>query len=279
MPKIFWYYCVVAMGIGLLIYTMIKKKNIINLFSFFMSVAALGYLCEVLVLFVFDSYAYKPGVFSDPTAENILGHLVCNGFFWGGTAVFVAAFSLNSLWILLISIGYMLVEVLFIKVGAYEHHWWRLYMTGAAAFVIFSITKKWFWALKEGKHPFLRKFTFFMIAWVILQGGSVVQSLLDKQHFIIGFVQNVYRDSILFSVPYQLCVALIYITFISAHKKWYYTLLPLVVNLLADSLFSYFKILNFYNYWNLFYFEFIRILGFVIFILLEKHTLRFNPTY
>jgi hypothetical protein len=95
------------------------------------------------VLFVFDSYAYKPGIFSDPTDENIFGHLLCNGFFWGGTAVFVSAFSRNSLWILFISIAYMLVEVLFIKVGAYEHHWWRLYMTGAAAFVIFVLVKKY----------------------------------------------------------------------------------------------------------------------------------------
>jgi hypothetical protein len=267
---------VVAIGIGLLLFTIIKKKDIANLLGFFLTISSLGYLCEVVVLFVFDSYAYKPGVFNDPVAENILGHLICNGFFWGGTAVFIAAFSLNSLWILLISISYMLVEILFLKVGAYEHHWWRLYMTGAGAFVIFTLSKKWFLALKAGRHPFLRKFTFFMIAWIILQGCSVLQSLFDKQHFLIGFVPNVYRDSILFSVPYQLCVAIIYSAFVSLHNKWYYTVLPLVLNLLTDSLFAYLKILNFYNGWNLFYFEFIRILGFVIFIFLERYTLRFD---
>ncbi|MBK1809899.1 hypothetical protein JHL18_04495 [Clostridium sp. YIM B02505] len=273
MPKIFWYYCVVAIGIGFLIFTVIKKKDIINLLSFFLSVASLGYLCEVLVLFVLDSYAYKPGVFSDPTAENILGHLICNGFFWGGIAVFVAAFSLRAVWIAFISIAFMLVEIWFLKVGAYEHHWWKLYITGAAAFVIFTFSKKWLSALKENKHKLVRKLTFFMTAWIILQSCSVLQSLFDKQHFLIGLVQNVYRDSILFSVPYQLCVAIIYSAFVSIHNKWYYTIFPLVINLIADSLFAFLKILNFYNGWNLFYFEFIRIMGFIIFILLEKYTL------
>jgi hypothetical protein len=278
MPKILWYYCVVAIGLIMITITMFKKKNFADLFSFFLSFAALGYLCEVLVLFVLGSYQYKPGVFNDFVAEDIFGHLLLNGFFWGGTAIFVAAFSLNSLWVLLISIAYMLVEFFFLKVGAYEHHWWKLYMTGAGAFVIFTIAKKWFSGLQDNKHQFLRKFTFFMTAWVILQGSSVVQSLLDKQHFIIGFVQNVYQDSILFSVPYQLCLAVIYSAFVSVHKKWYYTILPLVLNIIMDSFFTFINILNFYNGWNLFYFEFFRILGFIIFVLLEKYTLLLKPT-
>jgi len=250
MPKIFWYYCVVAIGIAFMIVTMVKKRNFLDLFSFFLSATALGYLFEVLGLFVLGSYQYKPGVFKDFIAEDILGHLLCNGFFWGGIAVFISAFSLNSLWILLISIAFMFVEIFFLKVGAYEHHWWKLYMTGISAFVIFTTIKKWFLGLRK-----------------------------NKQHFIIGLVQNVYQDDILFSVPYQLCLAIIYSVFVTAHKKWYYTFLPLVLNILIDSLFAFLKILNFYNGCNLFYFEFFRILGFVIFILLEKYTLWSKGSY
>ncbi len=273
MPNIFWYYCVVAIGILLIVISMIKKRNFVDLFSFFLAFSSLGYLCEILVLFVLGSYQYKPGVFKDYIAEDILGHLMCNGFFWGGTAIFVVVFSLNSFWIFLISIAYMLVELLFLKLGIYEHHWWKLYMTGVGAFVIFTLTKKWFYGLYKDRHQFLRKFTFFMIAWVILQGSSVVQNLLDKQHFKIGFVNNVYQDSILFSVPYQLCLAVLYSVFVTSHKKWYYVIFPLILNILMDSLFVFVNILNFYNSWNLFYFEFIRILGFIIFLVLERYTL------
>lgn len=178
MPKIFWYYCVVAIGIIMLIFTMYKKRNFTDLFSFFISVAGLGYLCEVVVLFVFNSYAYKPGVFRDPIAEDILGHLTCNGFFWGGTAIFVSAFSLNSIWIFLISIVYMLVEVLFIKLGGYEHHWWRLYMTGVGSFVFFIIAQKWFSKLRQGDNRLLMGFTFFMTS------GRYCKLQLYYYHFL-----------------------------------------------------------------------------------------------
>lgn len=277
MPNIFWYYCVIAIGLALLIVSMIKKRNFLDLFSAFLAFSALAYFCEVLVLFVFGSYQYKPGVFKDYIAEDILGHLVCNGFFWGGTAIFVAVFSLRTFWIFLIAIAYMLVEVLFLKVGAYEHHWWKLYLTGAGAFVIFNIVKIWFHGLQKGNHKFLRKFTFFMTAWVLLQGASVVQNLFDKQHFRIGFVQNPYQDSILFSVPYQLCLAIIYSAFITAHKKWYFTIFPLILTIIMDSLFVYTHILNFYNGWNLFYFDAIRIVIFITFVLLERYTIWHKP--
>jgi hypothetical protein len=277
MPKVFWYYFVVAMGLGMIIFTMYKKRNFADLFSFFLSVTALGYLCEVIVLFVFNSYAYKPGVFGDPTAENIFGHLLCNGFFWGGTALLVAAFSLRLFWILLISIAYMLVEVFFIQVGAYEHNWWKLYMTGTGAFIFFIVVKRWFFKLQESTHRFYRGFSFFMISWVIMQGTTVLLSLFQKQHYIIGFVQNIYRDDILFSVPYQIFLSLIYVFFIFAHSKWYWKLSPLIINLLMDGIFLSMKILIFKGNWNFFYLAILRIIGFVIFILLEKYTLKFKP--
>lgn len=273
MPNVFWYYCSVAIGLVLIIYTMFKKRNFADLLSFFLAATALSYLCEVLVLFVFGSYQYKPGIFHDYVAEDIFGHLLTNGFFWGGFAVFIAAFSLNSLWILLISIFFMIVEIFFLKVGAYEHRWWKLYMTGSAAFVIFTFGRLWFSALQKNENKFLRSFSFFMIAWGILQGCSVVQSLLDLQHFLPGFVKNEYQDSILFSVPYQLCLAVIYSAFASVSKKWYYAVFPLVLNILMDSLFVFLKILNFYKGWNIFYFELIRVFGFAVYIVLEKYTL------
>jgi hypothetical protein len=71
MSKIFWYYSVIAIGLALFIITIVKKKSFVNLLSFFLSVTALSYLCEVLVLFVLGAYQYKPGLFSDSVAENI----------------------------------------------------------------------------------------------------------------------------------------------------------------------------------------------------------------
>ena len=62
-----------------------------DLLSFFLASAAVDYLLEVVVLFVFRSYNYRPGLFPDPIAEDIFGHLLCNGLFWGGFIMLVSA--------------------------------------------------------------------------------------------------------------------------------------------------------------------------------------------
>ncbi|MBC8061236.1 MAG: hypothetical protein H7Y18_11285 [Clostridiaceae bacterium] len=48
MPQIFWYYSVVAIGIAMIIFTMYKKRNFADLFSFFLAAASFGYLQEYI---------------------------------------------------------------------------------------------------------------------------------------------------------------------------------------------------------------------------------------
>lgn len=89
---------------------------------------------EFIVLGLFNGYAYKTGIFTSPWAENILGHLILNSTLYPGTAILVAAYSLGYGWISLITVIYLLLEYLFLKLGIYEHHWWQYYMTAIAIF-------------------------------------------------------------------------------------------------------------------------------------------------
>ncbi|HEX9060455.1 MAG TPA: hypothetical protein VF941_09770 [Clostridia bacterium] len=276
MPNVFWYYCIMVIGIGLIIFTMYKKKNVIEYFSFFLSASALAYLCEVIILFVFSSYEYKPGLFSDPIAESIFGHLVCNGFYWGGFSLLVAAFSLRYYWILLISVLFTLTEVLFLKLGIYTHHWWRLYMTGLCTTVFLLFVKKWFSMVKEKKHEFVRYFTFYFTSWLLLLGPSVILLIAGKQHYGIGLVPNMYRDDILFDAPYHLILAFSYIFFVNFLKKFYWKFAPLIFIVLSDFILMKMNILRFQNGWNLFYLAQLRYLCLALYIVLEKHSLRFD---
>ncbi|MEM5771031.1 MAG: hypothetical protein AAGU32_22525, partial [Bacillota bacterium] len=62
-----------------------------------------GFRREMIVLLFFDSYAYKPGVFTDYYAENIFGHIVPNATLWPATALLVGAYALRYRWIGLIT--------------------------------------------------------------------------------------------------------------------------------------------------------------------------------
>jgi len=276
MPNVFWYYCVAAIGIILIIFTLYKKKNIIDLFSFFLFISALAYLCEVVILFVFNSYVYKPGLFPDPIQESIYGHLVCNGFYWGGFSLLVAAFQLRHYWIYIISGFFMLTEVLFLKLDLYTHHWWRIYMTGLGVIAFLFVAKKWFLILKTKHNKLLRYITFYFIAWLLLLGPSVILLILNRQHFGIGLVRNYYRDDILFDAPYHLILSFVYIFFVNFLKKPYWKIVPLFVVLLSNFALGKLNILTFQNDWNLFYLTQLDFLCLLLYIILEKHSLNIN---
>ncbi len=274
MKNVFWYYGVAAIGIILVIFTFYKKKQIANLLSFLLAVTSLAYLCEIVILFVLDAYQYKPKVFSDPIAEDIFGHLVCNGCYWGGFSLLTATFSLRYYWILLISTFFVLTEIIFIKMDLYTHHWWKLYMTGVGSFIFLLVAKKWFSQLQKKTNKVLRYFTFYCISWLLLAGPSIVLLLLGKQHYNIGEIKNTYLNHIAFAVPYNLGMSFVCIFFINFLKKPYWNIVPFFVALIGDILLSQTNILLFQDGWNLFYLTLVRSIGLSIYISLENHTLR-----
>lgn len=273
MPSIFWYCSLAVIGTGILAFTMYKKKNFIDLFSFFLFATTVAVWGEVIVLFLFDAYSYKPGIFIDPSAENILGHALPNIGLWAPTAVLIGAFSLSFRWIFLISIAYMIVEIIFLKLGIYEHHWWRTYMTGIATILYFTLIKIWYYNLKENPHWLLRYITFLCIACDIIHIPIFLLLLLGKQYFSIGWFANIYRDSTVFSVIYDQILAIIFTFFVCKFNKGLWKLAPIVFFLFSDSILIKHNILILQDGWCLFYLILVRTLVLAIFILLERYSL------
>ena len=257
MPGIYWYCSLPVIGIGILVFTMYKKRNFIDLFSFFLFSTTVGVYGEVIILFLFHGYSYRPGVFTDPWAEEILGHVLPNIGLWGTTAVMAGAFSLRSVWIFSISIAYMVIETIFLKLGIYEHHWWRTYITGIAVFVYLTLIKIWYKQLLGRQLLLIRYITFFCIAWDIIHIPVFLLLLLGKMHFSIGWFANAYRDSTVFSVVYNQCIALVFVFFVCVLNKWFWKLTPIILFSLGDIIFmklnillnssSYFDIRDFHS--------------------------------
>lgn len=274
MPGIYWYCSLPIIGIGILAFTMYKKRNFIDLISFFLFSTTAGVYGEVIILFLLDAYSYKPGVFTDPWAEDILGHVLPNIGLWGTTAVMAGAFSLRSPWILLVSIAYMAIETIFIKLGIYEHHWWRTYLTGIAVLVFLTFIKIWYKWLTKRRNRFIRYITFFCIAWDIIHIPVFLLLLFEKMRFSIGWFANAYRDSTMFSVVYNQFIAVVFVLFVCVLDKWFWKLTPVILFSLSDTILVKLNILTFKGGWNIFYLILVRTMILVIFILLEKYSLR-----
>ena len=273
MKNFFWYIGLAVIGVIIICFVLYKKKNILNVCSFFLSAISLAYICEVVILFVFDAYQYRPNLFTNPVAEDIVGHLICNGLFWGGFILLVSVFSLRYYWILTISGFFMFIEFLFLRLDIYSQNWWKTYMTGIAVVIYMTISKKWFYKIFNQHSKLLRNLTFYLILWLILIGPSLVLLILGRQHYGIGLFDNYYLDNIYLSVPYHMVLSLILLIFLNL-KSPYWKITPFVIVLVSNLILSSVSILTFYNGWNVFYLTQLQFLCLEFYILLEKHALK-----
>jgi len=101
MASILWYYLLAIIGVGITAHTIYKKRDIIELSTFlvfYLFATCTTWIGEFIVLGLLNGYAYKPGIYTDLWAENILGHLILNSTLYPGTAILVAAYFLR-IWV------------------------------------------------------------------------------------------------------------------------------------------------------------------------------------
>jgi hypothetical protein len=278
MPNIYWYYFLAILGVSGAVFAIYKNRDIAKLSTFlvfFLFATCVTWIGEFVVLGLFNSYVYKTGIYSNPWADNILGHLILNSTFYPGTAILVAAFSLGYGWISLITVIYLLIEYLFLKLGIYEHHWWKYYMTALCALVYQIFTKFWFQKINKIQRPgLLRISTFYFVGFVLLHYPMPITLLYGKEYYNVNWVQDRYLSSTMFIFSYQLVESLALVFFVCVLNKWFWKLVPFIIAFVGQSILVHRKILVFQDGWNLFYTMLIYFISIATFILIEKYSLK-----
>lgn len=281
MPSIFWYSGFAVIGVIIAAFSIYKKRHVIkisNFIVFYLFAACITWIGEFVALGLFNGYAYKPGVFKDPWEENLLGHLLLNTTIWPGAATLMVAYSLKYGGISLITLAFILLEYLFTKLGIYEQHWWRYYMSVIIVVLFLVIAKAWFEKINQKHYGSSRAITFYFVGFLIIHFPMPLLLLLGKQRYslslIYNLVGNLYRSSIMFIFVYHLVEVVIFVFFICILDNWFWKLVPFVIAFIGQSLFVNMNILIFENSWNLAYTIFIYSVGLLSFILIERYTLK-----
>lgn len=273
MSSIFWYSSLAIIGLGIAAFTMYNKGNRSTLVAFYLFASSITFTGEYFALVVFEGYIYKPGIFADPIRDSLLGHMILNSTLWPATAIAICAFSLGYWWISFVTAGYLLAEYLFVKLGIYEHHWWKYYMSAIIVLAFCLISKAWFDRLRRKCHGFTRNITMFFIAVVIIQIPNALLLLAGKQYYRIGWADNIYRDSTLFAVILSLGISFTFVIFICILQKWFWKPTSFAFHMFCDWILMNMNILIFQNGWNIFYLSIIHLISLTMFILLNKYTL------
>ncbi|MGE5630937.1 MAG: hypothetical protein ACM3TR_07570 [Caulobacteraceae bacterium] len=274
MSNLFWYCSLAVIGLVCIFFAMYKNENYVTFILFYIFTTSITWFGEFVALGIFSGYAYKPGVFTDPWAENILGHLILNSTLWPGTAMLVARYSLGYGWILLITAVFILAEYLFVILGVYEQHWWRYYMSAIIVVSFQVISKKWFIRMNQFRHGFTRHITFFFVAFLIMYSPNPLLLIAKMQFYRMGWVGNKYLDSSILTFIYYPLLCSITVFFVCMLDKWYWKVVPLIIFIISDINLVNTNMLIFQHGWNLFYLAITHALCLAAFITLEKHVLK-----
>lgn len=281
MANLYWYIGISIIGVvstACIIYKQRHVHKASTLFVAFLLAGSWAWIGEFIVLGLFNSYAYKTGLFEDPWAQNLLGHLLVNTALYPAVAIAMVAYSLRYKWILFVAASFTLIEVFFVKLGIYEQHWWRYYMTFIAVILFLSIFKKWFAKMHLGCTGLFRALTYYFIAIIIIHFPAPVLLLMAKQYYrldiINNLVGNLYLTSILIIFFYHMAEAILLVVVTCMLKKWYFKLLPIVFSLAVQSILVKMNILIIKENWHLIYTLILYELFIAAFILVEKYTLR-----
>ncbi|OGO78142.1 MAG: hypothetical protein A2Y23_11370 [Clostridiales bacterium GWB2_37_7] len=281
MTNLFWYVSLAIIGVVSAAYAIYKKRGIYKvstLLVFYLFTACFTWIGEFIVLGLFNAYAYKTGLLTDPWAQNLLGHLLINTTLYPSAAIVMVTYSLRYGWIFSVATIFTLLEYLFVNLRIYEQHWWRYYMTFIAVVIFLSIYHQWFTKMNQRRYGSTRAITFYFVAMIIIHFPAPLLLLLGKQYYQISLINNLvgnlFLSSIIIIFFYHLIEAFLLVLCTCVLKKWYWKLLPFIISVIVQISFVKMNILIIKNSWSLVYTLLIYELFIAIFILIEKYTLK-----
>jgi hypothetical protein len=168
-----------AFLIGLAFY---KNKNKKNTFIFLGSIMGFAYLLEFFVLNVFKAYKYKPKVLKNKSLDNILGAFLSQSIFVPFTAVYLTIAEAGGVKKLFGGIYFSLVELIFLRLGVYEHNWWRTVYTFILIPIYFILSDWWYYGITK-KNIIIRQISFFLMIMVTETNLFLILAILRKIRF------------------------------------------------------------------------------------------------
>lgn len=281
MSNLFWYILIGIISLGVCIYTIYTKRDkfrVSTLIVFYLLVTGITWIGEFIVLGLFNSYAYKTGLYENPWAQNLLGHLILNTSLYPTIAVVIVAYSLRYSWIAFFTALFVFMEYLFKRQGLYDQHWWRYYMTATVVFIYLSISKYWFSKLIQKPIGVIRTLSYYFVVMVIIHIPTPILLLMGKQYYKLDFINKLvgdfYLSSIIIAFVHHLFLSFVIVFFVCKLRKWYWKIAPFIISSLLLTTYAKMNILVSEAGWKFIYYLLIQQISILVFILIEKYTLK-----
>ncbi len=200
-----------------------RKESNKKVVPFFFCISGSIFLFEYVIFVLFESYQYYPEIFNNDYFDSVLGSNISNGFIVPAVAIFIAVFNLGFWWIILIIIGFVGIEELFLYLGVYHHFWWKTIYTSIGLLINFHLGK-WLWHLIRYH---LNRFTLriFILYFVNLaMQGTIMFYLVAIFHllfFHVTWYDDLSRGHIAFVTLYFFIDSIFFSLLVVSRTNWF----------------------------------------------------------
>ncbi|MFC0215091.1 hypothetical protein ACFFK0_22090 [Paenibacillus chartarius] len=233
MPNYVPYLVLCLIHIPMLITVAVRKRQY-SVIVVSLGFSGIVYVVEYVILVLLGSYSYYPGLLPDRFQDSVLGAVVSNLIAIPVTATVIAVNQLSNKWIMGAVLLFACTEWLFVKLGVYELHWWRIPYTSICLVVFFSFGRLWYKGLMR-RNRWCRFVTLHMQTWSMVATIMFLFNISGIRLFHLGLVEEVHRDDIMLASIFGFAVSLLIAAAIlfTKHILWKLGALLLIVALNA----------------------------------------------
>jgi len=215
--------------IGVTVHKRMKIKK--SIYILLLSNMGFAYLFEYFVLNVFKGYIYKPKVLKNHSLDNVFGAFLSQGIFVPFTAVYLTMSKAGWMLKLFGSMYFTFIEILFLKLGVYNHRWWKTIFTFILIPFYFKWSDFWYSCMMKNKEV-IRFISLFMMIMVTETNLFLLLAIIRKFRFGLGKVHT-WTEHFIISPLYSITISL-FTAFIL--RKYHDGRAKIVVILVAASL-------------------------------------------
>ena len=122
--------------------------------AFLFSLIGLSFIFEATLVLGLNAYSYYPKIFKDSYLDIIFGNYFSQ-ISVSSTSLLLAVYNLSYIWYFILGLIYFLIDIIFVKLGIYEHFWFKSIYT-IFGFLIFAwLAKKWYGKAKNPTNRFI----------------------------------------------------------------------------------------------------------------------------
>lgn len=182
-----WYIILFITSIISFTSALIRSKNRKFIIAFTLAILGFIYLIEAILVIPSNSYAYYPKLSDNSFMDTILGN-VFSQVSISTTFALIAAYDLSYKWYFIFAIIYYFIEELFLKLGIYQHFWYKSVYTLIGFIALFWFLRMWYVKLISSSKYFIHYITLFLSTFAAITHTIIMPlRLLRIQIFTVNF--------------------------------------------------------------------------------------------